>query len=416
MKRILNPICVVFLVGLSGCASVLTTEVSSSIEVSSKAGQPLIRTYTEPELSGLSEQSKYPGIDDVCVLLNSNELIQPFELQNHFLIACPKHEEGAIEDRKRQQKAAVVANAKHWAIMRVAKSPEDIKTIKAIEPTPYVSQGGDNAYSKSPLLNPVYGFAEVTEEIGSYHEWLEEKFNKIPNTMHPVFRERLYYLLSSYVSGISQKDNTILPVEFDENIATTFKWAEKLGIFGGSLLYESFKQPTSPSIETINKIPSNFQISIDNDRIVLASKKDIWSVNAPYYFMIQNLGTIGRYKDVSSDTHAVAISTGAARDNSAKGQSQATITVFYASQLSAKELSNDVLGLLGIPNNSKFFDLGIESRSSQYVYDASENIHKEATFWDTNTGAFGIGYLGVDGTYQTNRIHFLEFLKQFEYR
>jgi len=289
-------------------------------------------------------------------------------------------------------------------------------TYRAVQPIPYLGQDTEGTYSKFPLSNPVLDFDQATDELGNYHQWLRENFATIPSNQYKVFRERLYYLLSSYVSGINKRDDTIMPRASDKNLYETFQWAEKLGVYGGAHIHESFKQVDTPSIKTINKIPDNFRLSVEGDRIQLASKKDTWSVKFPYYFMIQNLGTIGQYKNVAGDTHAVAISTGAARDNSKAGVSQATIIVFYASKLDSEKLSTDVLKQIGIPKNSKLFDLGIESRNSQYVYDVASNIHKEATFWETDTGAYGIGYLGVDGTYQTNRLHFLEFLKQFQYQ
>jgi len=408
MRTLMSSCLVFIIIALPGCASVPTTiEASNTIVPASKADTRLFGTYTKPELSGLSEQSRYPTPNDGCVLLNSNELVKPFQLENHFLIACAKHETGAIQDRIREDMVLRIENPS----IAVQPAPSN-----AVQPIPYLGQDTEDTYSKFPLSNPLLDFDQATDELGNYHQWLRENFATIPSNQYKVFRERLYYLLSSYVSGINKRDDTIMPRASDKNLYETFQWAEKLGVYGGAHVHESFKQVDTPSIKTINKIPGNFRLSVEGDRIQLASKKDIWSVKFPYYFMIQNLGTIGQYKNVAGDTHAVAISTGAARDNSKAGVSQATIIVFYASKLDSEKLSTDVLKQIGIPKNSKLFDLGIESRNSQYVYDVASNIHKEATFWETDTGAYGIGYLGVDGTYQTNRLHFLEFLKQFQYQ
>lgn len=92
----------------------------ATIEPGSVAGEPVTYSYTEPRVSGLNASYPYPGPGDVCVSLNSNTLTKPFEEENHFLIACPKHEMGAIEDRMTQQNASVVGNGKHWVVMRVS--------------------------------------------------------------------------------------------------------------------------------------------------------------------------------------------------------------------------------------------------------------------------------------------------------
>lgn len=112
-----------FLTGLYACAK---------IEPSSLDGQPIVHTYTDPIDSGLSAHQPYPNPEDVCVSLNSNKLIQPYEIENHILIACPKHETGAIADRKSQQKATVIGNARHWVLMRVRiqqKSQRDQQSV-----------------------------------------------------------------------------------------------------------------------------------------------------------------------------------------------------------------------------------------------------------------------------------------------
>lgn len=109
----------VFLFGSFVCLS-----ACASIEPASEAGIPLTNSYTQPEQSGLRSYKAYPGSDDVCVSLRSNRLIAPFELDGHIIIACPKHEVGAIADRKLQQQAKIVGNAKHWVVLRVPLKPE----------------------------------------------------------------------------------------------------------------------------------------------------------------------------------------------------------------------------------------------------------------------------------------------------
>ena len=91
----------------------------AEIEPSSEAEPPTILTYIELELSGLKSNSPFPTSNDVCLSLQPNALTKPFEVEGHFLIACPKHELGAIEDRKSLQNATVVGNAEHWVVLRV---------------------------------------------------------------------------------------------------------------------------------------------------------------------------------------------------------------------------------------------------------------------------------------------------------
>ena len=107
------------IIRIFGFTSFVWLSACASIEPASEAGDPIIDSYTSPVDSGLRARHPFPNPDDVCVSLYSNSLTKPFEIENHFLIACPKHEIGAIEDRKVNQKAQVVGNAKHWVVMRI---------------------------------------------------------------------------------------------------------------------------------------------------------------------------------------------------------------------------------------------------------------------------------------------------------
>ena len=89
----------------------------ANIEAGSKADEPTTSNYTEPSVSGLSFSDHYPTSNDVCVILKNTSFTEPFVKEGYFLMACPKHEKGAISDRM-HERAVVVANTKHWAVLR----------------------------------------------------------------------------------------------------------------------------------------------------------------------------------------------------------------------------------------------------------------------------------------------------------
>lgn len=107
-----------------GFSSVIFLSACATIEQATEVGEPRTYSYTHPSQSGLRVRNPFPNPDDVCVSLYTNSMIKPFESNGHFLIACPKHEIGAIGDRKVKQKAQIVGNAKHWVVMRVPINPE----------------------------------------------------------------------------------------------------------------------------------------------------------------------------------------------------------------------------------------------------------------------------------------------------
>ena len=88
------------------------------LDLSGDGAEPTILAYGEPNLSGLRAKSPYPNPDDVCQLLHPNRYTDPVREEERDLIACPKHEENAIADR-RKAGARIVAHAKHWSILSI---------------------------------------------------------------------------------------------------------------------------------------------------------------------------------------------------------------------------------------------------------------------------------------------------------
>ncbi|WP_187431560.1 hypothetical protein ROLI_034110 [Roseobacter fucihabitans] len=77
---------------------------------------PTTFDYTEASASGLSAVRPYPNPDDVCQVIRENEAIREPVTDGTFLIACPKHERGAINDRINEG-AEVVGHARNWTVM-----------------------------------------------------------------------------------------------------------------------------------------------------------------------------------------------------------------------------------------------------------------------------------------------------------
>lgn len=86
-----------------------------------KPEEPTLLNYTSPEISGLSPIHPYPNPDDVCQVVGDSDVTSSLRTEGRALIACPKHEKGAIEDRRREG-ARVVGNAEHWVLLSVRNS------------------------------------------------------------------------------------------------------------------------------------------------------------------------------------------------------------------------------------------------------------------------------------------------------
>ena len=79
---------------------------------------PSINRYTEPIESGLVVSRPYPGSAHVCRVVRETTLTAPYVRKDMVLIACPKHEVGAISDRMAEG-AIMAAFAKHWVLLQL---------------------------------------------------------------------------------------------------------------------------------------------------------------------------------------------------------------------------------------------------------------------------------------------------------
>lgn len=81
---------------------------------------PTAYKYSDALDSGLKTLAPYPNADDVCRIVDETSVPNVLVKQGKSLIACPKHEFGALEDRIKEG-AAVIAHAKHWSVLRVGQ-------------------------------------------------------------------------------------------------------------------------------------------------------------------------------------------------------------------------------------------------------------------------------------------------------
>lgn len=77
--------------------------------------------YTEPSGSGIVALRPFPNPEDVCQVIAPSNLPDELNDDDLLLIGCPKHEEGAIEDRQRDG-AKVVGQTRHWTLLQIAES------------------------------------------------------------------------------------------------------------------------------------------------------------------------------------------------------------------------------------------------------------------------------------------------------
>lgn len=267
-----------------------------------------------------------------------------------------------------------------------------------------------DGYSKLPLTDPVFDYTKVIMDSAAFNNWLNANYSKLNVETMKGPREHLYYLLSSYVSELNNKDGVILPKENDLVLSTLLSWSEKLGAYGTHLFYNEVKSNKMEVAPPLMKISDGIKISAVNDMFKVESTTGGWSTTFPYYFMI---GAINEFNATNGmATQLLTISTGAVKDKTKTGRSQSTLMLIYSPSNDVKKFSQYWLSKFEIDAKINANPLGVKKLESVYIYNKEALLHKEITFLPSSNGSLLIAYLGMDGAYQKNRPHFLDFISQ----
>jgi hypothetical protein len=288
-----------------------------------------------------------------------------------------------------------------WTLALLASLP--LLACAAEEPA-YVPQQG---YSTTTLREPLFDAAQVMLETSKVNNWLVDNREKVSQDLQPKVREHLYYLFDSHIKQEFAKTGRILPREPDGLLETLLSWAEPMGVYGGNLLYNAVKSPKSPALSPTLLPPAGMTLALRDDLLVV--KSDLgWSVSMPYYFMIGKLADVK--VTTGQRTQFIIVSTGAAKDSSDLGHSQATLMLMYAPQADVAEARKIWEQSLQIKPTDERVELGVRGLVSQRNHADELKMWREIVSWSTPRGAMTVTYMGNDGTYEWNRQHFLDFL------
>lgn len=288
-----------------------------------------------------------------------------------------------------------------WTLALLASLP--LLAGAAQEPTSVPQRG----YSTATLREPLFDAAQVAVETVKINNWLGENHAKVGEAQQAKVRERLYYLIDSHSKQQFAKTGRILPKEPDGQLEMLLSWAEPMGVYGGNLVYNAVKRADAPALSPILLPPEGMTLALRDDLLVVKSELG-WSVSMPYYFMIGKLSDLK--VTTGQRTQFVIVSTGAARDASDVGYSQATLMLMYAPQADSAEARRFWEQQLQIKPTDEHVELGVRGLVSQRNHLDDVKLWREIVSWSAPRGAITVAYLGNDGTYEWNRQHFIDFL------
>jgi len=278
--------------------------------------------------------------------------------------------------------------------------------LAANEASPTVSAG----YSVEPLSGPIFPHGQLEVSLAQLNNWLNANYQSLNTESAKGPRENVFYLIDSRVKHIHAETGSLLPAEPDLVLYSLFAWAEPLGVIGGNMVFNALKPDSAANQEPQMPLPSSLTLDLQDDTFTLASRQPNWSVRFPYYFMI---GTLNEFMSAyNQQTQLAMISTGTGRHLQSEGISQATLMLIHSSGGDHQAFVDywmDAIGLSSQDQQRQAAGFG-----TRHTFDPDTLLHKELAAFETASGSFAVFYSGIDGTYQTNRPHFEDFIRAIE--
>ncbi len=251
----------------------------------------------------------------------------------------------------------------------------------------------------------MYEPAYVAVDLARFNNWLNANYPKLDVETMKGPREHLYYLIDSHVKHTYAREQVVLPKEHDGLLEIMFSWAERLGVFGGSVVYNAVKSKDRDPQQPLMPIPSQFKLGMQGDMLVLSSAH--WSAQIPYYFMIWNIQESDAIN--GPRTQLVTLSTGAAHHTSNAEHSQATLMLLFGPDSETAGFTEYYARKLGFSLDERPVSDG--PLVTYRRHDDTQSLWIEYAAWSATEGHFVVAYMGIDGTYEWNRPHFFDFVR-----
>lgn len=247
----------------------------------------------------------------------------------------------------------------------------------------------------------------------AFLEWLRAQTPSALTNREQQVREHVYALIAEIVK---QRFNLAQAVDLprgDTVLAQLFSWADRLGVPGAGKVAQAIDSQFAP---TTTPEPGNgFQLLFSPPAFLLATEHGKWIVRFPYFFMI---GTTTRQRLANGiENDIVTLSTlTAANSTPPGGASQATILLLSGQTADLPSYVAFWLQQLQMTSADTTSNLVPQATRSYRHFDPVSRLWKEVVALKIPSGSMVVAYIGLDGTYQSNRAHFLDILTSLRVR
>lgn len=270
------------------------------------------------------------------------------------------------------------------------------------------------SFSSGPLSSPsAMPSDSLPGTPQAFLGWLRAQDSSTLNSQAQEIREHVYALIGEIARRRYASTHTIdLPVG-DLTLAQLFIWADRFGVPGAGTVALAIN-PKAPRPLTPDP-GDGFQLGFSAPGFSLATNNGKWMVRFPYFFMIGP--TTRQHLANGIDNDVVTLSTlTAANSASVGGASQATILLLSGQTADLPSYAAFWLQQLRIsPADTAANPVPQAARTYRH-FDAASHLWTELVALKIPSGSLVVVYVGLDGTYQTNRPHFLDLLASLRVR
>lgn len=276
----------------------------------------------------------------------------------------------------------------------------------------FLLMGGPRAqaqeFDAAPLSTPATLPADGLPPTASgFTRWLETNARTVPVDRQAAVREHLYALISADVKARHAAGYPTFPPERDSALADLFFWGDRLGVFGAYRVARAL-DPLRPRVPPANLVPPIFEISLDTGYFTVRSVEQGWSVRFPFYYMLSAATRQRMGQEYEGDV-LVLSTLFAPNAPPIGGASQSTILVTAIKTADPDGVIGYWLKTLGVEPRPVADSLA-PGGATYRGFDSAMLMRKEAVVIRLRQGVMIVSYLGLEGTFQANHPHFLDFL------
>jgi hypothetical protein len=275
----------------------------------------------------------------------------------------------------------------------------------------------DTALYPTSVLARSYAMtpAQLDSEQTKFLAWLDSNMGRIDPRQGQALREHLYLIIGNRARLDFAAHGTVRPSAPDTTLARLFDWGARMGLTGADVVGDSLAAGTTMQIHRGMVPDSELTLTYTPPYYTIGAPHMGWSIRLPYYFMVSAVQH--RKSNFGVETDDVFLSTLFGADSSgfhpptSADHSQATIVLLSASHADSAAFVQFWFNAMGLSFANQSSESLLSGTTHLVAPANAQHILRECVMVSIPRGVLLITYLGLPGTFEDNRPHFLALLR-----